>query len=185
MTSKQTKIILGITGSIAAYKGAEIASLLTKKNYQVVTVLTANATKLISAQTFSTLTRNPVITDLFHCPADFDPAHIALAEGASLLLIAPATANIIAKLACGIADDALSTTAISVTCPCIIAPAMHTAMYQNKVVQENIAKLKKLGYHFVGPVKGRLATGAIGIGRMSKPLDIVAACEKILAKVRK
>jgi phosphopantothenoylcysteine decarboxylase/phosphopantothenate--cysteine ligase len=182
---KKKKIILGVTGSIAAYKAAEIASLLTKKNYQVITILTANATKLISPQIFSTLTRNAVITDLFHPPADFDPAHIAVAEGASLFLIAPATANIIAKLACGIADDALSTTAISVTCPRLIAPAMHQVMYENRVVQENIAKLKKLGYHFVGPVRGRLATGAVGIGRMSEPQDIVAACEKILAKAYK
>jgi phosphopantothenoylcysteine decarboxylase/phosphopantothenate--cysteine ligase len=185
MPPEQTKIILGVTGSIAAYKGAEIASLLTKKNYQVVTILTASATKLISAQTFSTLTGNPVITDLFHSPADFDPAHIAVAKGASLLVIAPATANIIAKLACGIADDALSTTAISITCPCIIAPAMHTAMYENKVVQENIARLKRLGHHFVGPVTGRLSTGETGIGRMSEPKEIIAACEKILSKRRK
>lgn len=185
MPPGKPKIILGVTGSIAAYKGAEIASLLVKKNYQVITILTANATKLVSPQTFSTLTGNAVITDLFHPPAQFDPAHIAVAEGASLLLIAPATANIIAKLAHGIADDALSTTAISVTCPCVIAPAMHTTMYENKVVQENITKLKRLGYHFVGPVRGRLATGTIGIGRMSEPQDIVAACEKLLSKPRK
>ena len=184
MPAKQIKIILGVTGSIAAYKGAQIASLLTKKNYSVTTVLTANAARLVSAQTFSTLTGNPAITDLFHSPSDFDPAHITVAEGASLLLIAPATANIIGKLACGIADDALSTTAISVTCPCVIAPAMHKAMYKNKVVQGNIAKLKKLGYYFVGPAKGRLSTGETGIGRMADPQDIVAACEKLLAKRR-
>ena len=174
------KIILGVTGSIAAFKGAALASLLVKAGHDVHAVLTPNACEFITPLTFQTLTSNPVSVDMFAGAVGYDPSHVALARDAALLVIAPASANILAKMASGIADDMLSTTYLSVSCPVLAAPAMHTAMYGQPVVQENIKLLKSRGVHFVGPEEGRLASGDTGPGRMSEPENIAGEVEKLL-----
>jgi phosphopantothenoylcysteine decarboxylase/phosphopantothenate--cysteine ligase len=175
------KIILGVTGSIAAFKGAALASLLVKAGHDVHAVLTPNACEFVTPLTFQALTSNPVSVDMFAAAAGYDPSHVALARDAGLLVIAPASADILARMACGIADDMLSTTYLSVSCPVLAAPAMHSAMYVNPAVQENIKRLKARGMHFVGPEKGRLASGDTGPGRMSEPEKIAGEIEKLLS----
>ena len=156
------KVLLGVTGSIAAYKSCEIASLLTQNGYEVYTVMTESATKFVTPLTLKTLTGKPVFTDMF---AD-RTIHIHLAEEADFILVAPATANFISKLAGGIASDLLTLTIISSTAPVLICPAMNEKMYKNKIIQENINKLKKYGYEFLG-------CGYVGEGRLADPEDIV------------
>jgi phosphopantothenoylcysteine decarboxylase/phosphopantothenate--cysteine ligase len=175
------KVILGITGSIAAFKGAALASLLVKAGHDVHAVLTQNACEFITPLTFQALTSNPVSVDMFAESANYDPSHVALARDASLLVIAPASADIIAKMATGLADDMLSTTYLSVSCPVLVAPAMHAAMYLHPAVQENLKLLKSRGTHFVGPEEGRLASGDTGRGRMSEPEKIAGEVEKLLS----
>jgi phosphopantothenoylcysteine decarboxylase/phosphopantothenate--cysteine ligase len=175
------KVILGVTGSIAAFKGAALASLLVKAGHDVHAVLTQNACEFIAPLTFQALTSNPVSVDMFAGATGYDPSHVALARDASLLVIAPASADILAKMASGIADDMLSTTYLSVGCPVLVAPAMHAAMYLHAAVQENVKRLKARGVHFVGPEKGRLASGDTGPGRMSEPEKIAGEIEKLLS----
>lgn len=164
---KGKEIGIGITGSIAAYKAAEIVSYLNQQGANITVVMTGAATKFVTPLTFQTLSHNKVITDLFADGYEFDPQHIALAEKLDALLIAPASANIIGKIASGIADDALSTLGMSVKASkVIIAPAMNKRMYLNPIVQNNIARLKKQGYHFIEPEKGHLACGS-GLGRLA------------------
>ena len=163
------KVLLGVTGSIAAYKSCEIASLLTQNGYEVYTVMTESATKFVTPLTLKTLTGKPVFTDMF---AD-RTIHIHLAEEADFILVAPATANFISKLAGGIASDLLTLTIISSTAPVLICPAMNEKMYKNKIIQENVNKLKKYGYEFLGPYKGWLSCGYVGEGRLADPEDIV------------
>ncbi len=163
-TDKKT-IVMGITGSVAACKCAELCSRFTKEGYDVNVIMTASAQKLVCPRTFLTLSQNPVMTDLWEIP-DWRPGHIDLSERADLLLIAPATANIIAKIACGIADDALSTYVLSHQGPIVIAPAMNPKMWSNVAVQENVDKLKKRGITFVGPGTGPVACGPPGTGRL-------------------
>ncbi len=176
------KIILGVTGSIAAFKGAALASLLVKAGHDVHAVLTRNACQFIAPLTFQAITSNRVAVDMFEQAADFDPSHVALARDASLLTIAPASANILAKMAAGIADDMLSTTFLCVDCPVLAAPAMHANMYADAAVQENIRLLAARGVHFVGPGEGRLASGDVGPGRMTEPPDIAREIEKLLQR---
>ncbi len=159
-------IILGVTGSIAAYKAANIASALIKLNADVHVIMTQNACNFIHPVVFETLTGNRCIVDTFDRYTSFPVAHIALAEKADLCMIAPASANIIAKLACGLADDMLSTTVLAMTCPVLISPAMNTHMYENPVVQENLKKLALAGKTIISPAKGRLACGTSGAGKM-------------------
>lgn len=166
-------VILGVTGSIAAYKAAEIASSLVKLGASVHTVMTSSACKLMSPATFRAITSNPVLVNLFDEPRSDEIVHIALPQRADLLLIAPATANIIGKLANGIADDMLSTMALVVRCPMLIAPAMNSRMYTNPVVIGNLDKLKNLGWQVIEPVEGRLACGDEGIGKLAEPQVIV------------
>ncbi len=175
----QPTIALGVTGSIAAYKAADLTSRLVKKGYNVIVIMTDNAQKLIGAPTFLSLSRNPVITSLFEIP-DWKPGHIDLSAKTDLFVVAPATANILAKITYGIADDALSTALLSCTAPILVAPAMNPAMWNNVAVVENVAKLRSRGIHFVGPSAGMLACGDQGTGRMSEPADIVEYIEKIL-----
>jgi phosphopantothenoylcysteine decarboxylase/phosphopantothenate--cysteine ligase len=167
MELKGQSIILGVTGGIAIHKSIDLASQLVKRGATVHVVMTKNATRLIQPLQFQVLSRNPVLLDLFDSGSDWKPIHIELADTADLLAIVPATANTVGKLANGIADDALSTVAISVTCPILLAPAMESGMYQNPFVEANIQTLKKHGVEFVEPVSGDLASGKQGIGRLN------------------
>lgn len=173
-------IVVGITGGIAAYKSAELVSRLKKESFTVHVVMTDNATKFITPLTLETLSGNPVTVDTFLRDRPWEVEHVALAKMADLVVIAPATANVIGKLACGIADDMLTTTVMATRAPILIAPAMNTGMYENTVVQENIDRLKARGYHFVGPGHGRLACGDVGAGRMSEVDEIHSTITDIL-----
>ena len=166
--SVSKKIVLGVTGSIAAHKAADLASLLTKQKCDVRVVMTADAQRFITALPFKTLSRHPVMTDLYDEEEGWEPAHIKLADEADLLLIAPATANIIAKLAHGIADDALTCVALALNqkAKILIAPAMNGKMWLHPATQENVAKLIKRGAKFIGPEEGMLSCGYEGIGRL-------------------
>lgn len=163
---KGKNIVLGVTGGIAAYKAAQTASDLVKSGADVDVIMTKNACEFITPATFRAITKNPVTTDTFDEPKIYDINHIALAQKADAFLIAPATANIIGKIASGIADDMLSTTVAATNAPVIIAPAMNSGMYENPIVQSNIEKLKKFGYIFADPEEGRLACGDVGKGRL-------------------
>ena len=173
-------IILGVSGSIACYKAADLASSLTQSGLNVQVVMTRHATEFVSPLTFQTLSRNPVTTGIFDEKESWHPGHIALADSADLLLIAPATANTLAKLACGIADDALTSIALAVTCPLLIAPAMNGKMWLHAATQENVALLKDRGASFLGPEEGLLACGYEGVGRLWNTSDIAAEALKIL-----
>ena len=166
-------ILLGVTGGIAAYKTADLASKLVKQHANVDVVMTQNATQFITPLTFEALTHNRCVTDTFDRNHPWEVEHIALADKADVLVIAPATANCIAKLAAGIADDMLTTTALACDCPKIIAPAMNTKMYENPVTQRNMQTLKDLGYIIVTPGDGYLACGTVGKGRMEEPANIL------------
>ena len=175
--SVNKKIVLGVTGSIAAHKAADLASLLTKAKCDVRTVMTADAQRFITPLPFKTLTRNPVVTDLYDEDEGWKPTHISLADEADLLLIAPATANVIAKLAHGLADDALSCIALALNpkAKLLIAPAMNGKMWLHAATQANVATLKKRGAKFIGPDEGMLSCGYEGIGRLW-PVDQIAEC---------
>ena len=180
--SNKKSIILGVTGSIAAYKSADIISSLIKINYSVNAVMTKGGSQFITPLTLQTLSKNKVYIDVFQedCPSEVK--HITLAQNADLLLIAPATANIIGKLACGIADDMLTSLSLAVNnIPKLIAPAMNTNMYNNPVVQENIEKLKKVGYEIIEPKESILACGDIGKGALADVSVITSAVEKALS----
>ena len=162
------KIVLGVTGSIAAHKAADLASLLTKAKCEVRVVMTADAQRFITPLPFKTLTRHPVVTDLYDETEDWKPTHIELADAADLLLIAPATANVIAKLAQGLADDALTCIALALNpdARILIAPAMNGKMWLHAATQANVALLKKRGAEFIGPDEGMLSCGYEGVGRL-------------------
>lgn len=168
-------VVLGVTGSIAVYKAADLASLLTKRGCDVRVVMTADAQRFITALPFKTLSRHPVITDLYDEEEGWQPTHIKLADEASLLLIAPATANLIAKLAHGIADDALSCIALALNpqARILIAPAMNGKMWLHPATRQNVAMLKSRGAKFIGPEEGMLSCGYEGLGRLW-PVDQVA-----------
>jgi phosphopantothenoylcysteine synthetase/decarboxylase len=168
-------VVLGVTGSIAAYKAADLASLLTKQDCQVRVVMTADALRFITALPFKTLSRHPVVTDLYDEDEGWKPAHIELADSADLFLIAPATANIIAKLAHGLADDALTCIALALNprAKILIAPAMNGKMWLHPATQQNAAMLKSRGAQFLGPEEGLLSCGYEGLGRLW-PVDKVA-----------
>lgn len=168
-------IILGVTGSIAAYKSAEIASSLTQMGADVHVIMTESATKLVGPKTFQALTRNPVLVNVFDEPRANEIIHVSLPDRADMLLVAPATANIIGKLANGIADDMLTTAALVVRCPILIAPAMNSKMYSNSIVIGNIDRLKNLGWTFIDPGQGRLACGEEGVGRLADVKTILAS----------
>lgn len=173
MASKE--IVLGVTGGIAAYKAADLASKLVQAEYQVTTVLTAAAKEFIGPTTFEALTNRPVFSDMYAPKQHFLGEHIGLARRAELLIIAPATANFIAKLVHGLADDLLSTMALAVTCPILIAPAMNSEMWDKPSVQRNITQLQADGMHIVAPGTGWLSCGQVGAGRMAEPEDILKA----------
>jgi phosphopantothenoylcysteine synthetase/decarboxylase len=173
--SQDKNIVLGVTGSIAAHRAADLASMLTKRGSDIHVVMTADALRFITALPFKTLSRNPVVTDLYDEEEGWKPTHIKLADEAGLLLIAPATANTIAKLAHGIADDALTCIALALNpkAKFLIAPAMNGKMWLHPATQQNVATLKSRGVEFIGPEEGMLSCGYEGIGRLW-PVDKVA-----------
>ncbi|MBF4691668.1 bifunctional phosphopantothenoylcysteine decarboxylase/phosphopantothenate--cysteine ligase CoaBC [Fusibacter ferrireducens] len=166
-------IVLGVTGGIAAYKSADVVSRLKKQGADVYVIMTQNSTQFISALTFQSLSQNYVVTDMFEDPKTWDVEHIALAKRADLFLIAPASANVIGKIAHGIADDMLTTTVMATEAPVYLAVAMNTKMYENPILQNNLATLKSYGYHIIDPGSGRLACGDVGAGKLAEPERIV------------
>ncbi|GAA0077999.1 bifunctional phosphopantothenoylcysteine decarboxylase/phosphopantothenate--cysteine ligase CoaBC [Clostridium sp. CTA-5] len=166
-------VVLGVSGGIAVYKALEIVSLLRKKDVEVRVIMTKSATEFVTPLSFQSLSQNMVTYDMFSEPKAWEIQHISLAEKADIFLVAPATANIIGKVANGIADDMLSTTIMATKAKVIFAPAMNTNMYNNPILQENIEKLKSLGYEFIEPASGRLACGDIGKGKLESPEIIV------------
>ncbi len=175
-----SNVVLGVSGGIAAYKALEIVSALKKKDIEVNVIMTENAAQFVTPLSFQSLSQNAVAVDTFQEIKAYEIQHISLAEKADVMLIAPATANIIGKVANGIADDMLSTTIMATKAKVIFAPAMNTNMYENAVVQANIKKLKELGYEFIEPASGRLACGSIGQGKLQNP-DIIV--DKVLCEL--
>lgn len=183
-------ILLGVTGGIAAYKAVDLAGKLTAANARVKTVMTEHACRLVCPKSFEAVTQSAVFTTMWSATEDSQISHIALTDWADVVVVAPATANILGKIANGICDDMLSTT----LCACwplveasaaLLAPAMNTNMWSNPAVQNNVRALEERGYKFIGPEEGRLACGTQGIGRMSEPREILEAIENIASKIKK
>ncbi|GKX66253.1 bifunctional phosphopantothenoylcysteine decarboxylase/phosphopantothenate--cysteine ligase CoaBC [Inconstantimicrobium mannanitabidum] len=174
------KVVIGVSGGIAVYKALDVISTLRKNNVEVKVIMTESATEFVSPLTFQSLSQNLVAVDMFAEPKAFEIQHISLAQWSDLMIIVPATANIIGKVANGIADDMLSTTIMASTAPVLFVPAMNTHMYENKIVQDNIKKLQDYGYEFIEPAEGRLACGDIGKGKLP---DTALISEIILSKL--
>jgi phosphopantothenoylcysteine decarboxylase/phosphopantothenate--cysteine ligase len=179
---KDKTIVLGITGGIAAYKAADLASKLTQAGARVETVMTGAAQKMITPLTLRNITRRPVVTDMFELASEYSVEHIALAEAADAVIIAPATANTIARLAAGIADNMLGCIVLATKAPVIIAPSMNDVMYRNAVTQENIGKLKARGFTVIEPEYGRLASGKMGKGRLPETSNLIEAIARALGQ---
>lgn len=185
MSSEMKKpcVVLGVTGGIAVYKACELLRLLQKRGIDVFVVMTRNACRFVAPLTFETLSGHPVAVDTFDRPQTWEVEHIALAKRADLFLIAPATANIMGKMACGIADDMLSTTVMATRAPVLVAPAMNTGMWENAAVQQNVKTLRARGVEIVAPVSGHLACGDSGAGKLEDVAVIAErACELLFAK---
>ena len=181
---KGVNILLGVSAGVAAYKAADLASKLTAAGAQVNTVMSENACRLIGPKTFEAITRGAVFTSLWETGREYKIEHINLADWADIIVVAPATANIIGKIANGICDDLLSTTlCASWQKPTLLAPAMNDNMWNNPAVQRNVKILKDMGIKLIGPEQGRLACGSEAIGRMSEPQDILEAIEKITSQI--
>jgi phosphopantothenoylcysteine decarboxylase/phosphopantothenate--cysteine ligase len=175
-------VVLGVTGSIAAYKAVDIASQLSRAGVKVDVVMTEEATKFVSLLSFRAITGRTVTTDMFDASSELSVTHIALARAADVVAIAPATANVIAKLATGIADDVLCCTVLATNAPVVIAPAMDANMYENPVTQENVSRLKKRGFVFVGPKFGKLVSGEEGLGRFANTGEIIGVISQVLGR---
>ena len=173
-------VVIGVTGGIAVYKALDVISALRKKDIEVHVIMTESASKFVNPLTFQSISQNMVVTDMFAEPKAWEIQHISLAQKADLMLVAPATANIIGKISNGIADDMLSTTIMATKAKVLIAPAMNTNMYENKIVQNNISKLKDFGYKFIEPASGRLACGDVGIGKLA---DVNTIVERVLEEL--
>jgi len=184
MLLKGKSVVVGVCGGIAAYKVVDMVSRLKKLGAEIDVIMTSNAQKFVTELTFRSLTHRPVVTDMFEKPAQWDVRHISLAAKADLFVIAPATANIIGKLASGIADDMLTTAVMATKAPVLIVPAMNHNMYANPIVQQNIEKLKSLGYLFMEPDTGVMAEGSSGKGRLPEPPAIVEEVVRVLNPVR-
>lgn len=188
MSNKESKmladktIILGVTGSIAAYKAADVASKLTQAGARVEVVMTESATRFITPLTLSSITGRPVISSMWELTSEFNIEHVALAEAADVVAITPATANIMAHLVTGIADDMLTCTVLATKAPIVLAPAMDENMFKNPVTQENLAKLKARGFVIVGPSYGRLASGKMGQGRLAEASQILDTIKQVLGR---
>jgi phosphopantothenoylcysteine decarboxylase/phosphopantothenate--cysteine ligase len=175
------RVLLGVTGGIAVYKAVELLRLLVKAGADVHVAMTPAATEFVQPLTFRELSYHPVAVDVFEEPREWKMQHIHLAE-CDLVVIAPATANTLAKLAVGIADNSVTTTVLATQAPIVVAPAMNSGMWENPITQENIARLRQRGYHVVGPDSGFLACRTSGAGRMSSPEDIFAAVVEVLTR---
>jgi phosphopantothenoylcysteine decarboxylase/phosphopantothenate--cysteine ligase len=175
-------VVLGVTGSIAAYKAVDIASKLAQKGLAVDVVMTRAAQEFVTALSFRSVTHRPVVTDMWEPSSELSLEHVALAESADVVVIAPATANTIARLAAGIADEMLTCTVLATRAPVILAPAMDAGMYSNTVTQENLAKLRSRGFTIVGPDYGRLASGLVGLGRLVDTDEILAIVFQVLGR---
>ncbi len=178
----ERNVVLGVTGSIAAYKAVDLASKLTQAGVAVHTVMTESATKLVGPASFRAITGLPVSTRMFELENPHSIEHVSLAELADLLLIAPATANVIAKIAAGIADDLLTCIVLATRAPLLVAPAMHTAMWKNPATRANVETLRARGFRFVGPVEGRLASGGVGIGRFAPVPEILGEALRFVGR---
>lgn len=181
---KDKNIIIGITGGIAAYKAAEVINRLKKEGANTYVIMTKHACEFITPLTLQTLSKNIVVTDMFQELRTWEVEHISLATKADIFLIVPATANIIGKVANGIADDMLSTTIMATKAPVVFAAAMNENMYENVIVQSNIRKLKEYGYYFIDPEVGMLACGKEGIGKLAKPDNIVVYVKKLVEEMK-
>lgn len=175
-------IILGVTGGIAVYKAVDLASKITQAGAKVRVIMTRSAQEFVTPLTFEAITTNAVITDMFATTAEHRINHVALSEIADLIVIAPATANVIAKMAQGLADDMLTTTVLATRAPIIVVPAMHTGMWENRITQENTAKLQERGFYIIEPAIGRLASGGYGAGRFPETETIIGHILKVLGK---
>jgi phosphopantothenoylcysteine decarboxylase/phosphopantothenate--cysteine ligase len=184
MGLKDKTVVLGVTGSIAAYKAVELASQLTQAGARVEVIMTEAATEFIAPLTFRNITGRPVVTKMFELASEYSVEHVALAEAADVVVIVPATADIIARIAVGIADDMLCCMVLATKAPVIVAPAMHAAMYQNQVTQDNLAKLKARSFTIVGPDYGRLASGGMGLGRLVDVNEILGTICQVLGRNR-
>jgi len=176
-------VVLGVGGGIAAYKACELARLVVKGRGRVRVAMTAAATRFVGPLTFQAISGAPVVVDLLDEATERSYGHLQLAREADLLLIAPATADLIARLRAGMGDDAVTTTALAATCPVLLAPAMNTRMWQNPAVQENLAALRARGWHVVGPGAGVLADGDVGEGRLAEPAEIAVAASRLLGRL--
>jgi len=176
-------VVLGVGGGIAAYKAVELARAVVKGRGAVRVAMTQAATRFVGPLTFQAVAGAPVLTDLFDAAVEQTYGHLGLARAADLFVVAPATADLIARLRAGMADDAVTTTALAITCPVLIAPAMNTRMWKNPAVQENLAALRARGWHVVGPGAGSLADGDFGEGRMAEPDEIALAAARLLGNV--
>ena len=178
-------MIIGVTGSIACYKACDVVSALRKiEGLSLHVVMTKEATRFVSPLTFQTLSGNRVYSDVFEIPEEWDLLHTSLSARADLILVCPATQNLIAKFSHGICDDLLTSVLFSSKAPVLLAPAMNKVMYEHKITQENIQRLKKLGVGFIGPVHGELACRQVGMGHIAEPADIVGAVRKQLKMTR-
>jgi len=187
---KGLNILLGVSGGIAAYKAVDLASKLTTAGVRVNTVMTAAACELVGPKSFEAVTNSVVFTDLWATTKEYKIGHIALVNRADIVVVAPATANIIGKIANGICDDLLSTTLCAATEPIesgavFLAPAMNNNMWNNPAVQRNVKTVKQMGFRLIGPAEGRLASGTEGIGRMAESQDIIKEIEKIASKIKR
>ena len=175
-------VALGVTGSIACYKAVDLASKLTQRQAIVDVIMTRGAINFLTPLTFASITHGPVVSDVYDPQSDLSMDHIAIAERADIVIVAPATANTIAKIAGGFADDALTTTILATQAPVILAPAMDAHMYENPATQENVAKLESRGIIIAGPAEGRMASGLIGKGRMLETLELVDYIKIVLGR---
>ena len=176
------QIVLGVTGSIAAFKAVGLASELVRHAAKVDVVMTTAATKFVAPLSFQAITHRPVVTDLFRADAELEISHVSLGQRAELMIVAPASADAIARMALGLADDPLSTTYLATRAPVIVAPAMETAMFESPATQANLRRLTERGVTIVGPAKGRLASGGEGLGRMAEPAEIVEAAKAVFSR---
>lgn len=179
---KKPTVVLGVTGGIACYKAVELVRLLVKDGFAVRVIMTHGAREFVTPLTFQTLSGNPVATDTFDLSQESEIGHINLADSADIFIIAPTTANVIGKIAAGIADDLLTTVLMATKAPVLIAPAMNIHMYENPIVQENVRKLRRVGYHLIEPAEGFLACGYEGKGRLPEPEKILDEIRRLMAK---
>jgi phosphopantothenoylcysteine decarboxylase / phosphopantothenate---cysteine ligase len=183
MNFHNRSVVLCVGGGIAAYKACDVARLVVRGGGEVRVAMTRAATRFVAPLTFAALSRHPVTVDLLDETAEASYGHLALARGADLVVVAPATADLIARIRAGMGDDAVTTTILAATCPVLLAPAMNTRMWQNAVVQENVAALRARGMHVVGPAAGELADGDVGEGRLSDPAEIALAASRLLGNL--